>query len=666
MNYKEWPLAKQIGILATLLTLVVFALMGLIAYKSASNALQQKGTHAMSSKADAVTDMLALQYQSLAALARRNADVLREMYPGSFYKPGHKVKVLGQDTPALMHDKEQINSTKSKVDRYANLTGGTATVFVKDGDDFLRISTSLKKADGSRALGTYLGKTHPAYNVLLQGGQYEGYAKLFGHDYMTVYRAVKNPAGEVVAVLYIGFDIGDSLTQLKAAVSRLKVEKTGHFMLLNQKGEVVYAQESQAGEALNATMLEGLSPADLPSGNDEMEFTDIQGQERYLITRDIPGWHWRLIASVPMAELHEESVALLKVNTLLSVGAILFITLSLSWVLLRALKPLTDLKTQLEGLGRGELDQHWQTSPADTQNEVNHIRNSVATMAGNLKTLIESLKSSVTTLGTMAEDARQIAAQNGDEATALMAQTDQIATAIEEMSTSIRDVAEHSSDGAQQSQSVDSAAKEGQKRLDGMVADLGRLSEVLAASHDAVEQVSKESEAISQVTEVINSIAEQTNLLALNAAIEAARAGEQGRGFAVVADEVRTLASRTQSSIQEIGKTITNLQDKVRNTSAQMKKAHELGQSCAEQGSITGEELDTITGRIGDLATVSASIASATQQQSTVAEDITRNLHLISDLAREGEFRAGATVDSANQLRDLARDLTARIGVFRT
>lgn len=115
------------------------------------------------------------------------------MYPGQFHKPENKtVRVLGIDTPALMHEKEQLNSSRSKVDRYANLTGGNATVFVRDGDDFLRIATSLKKADGSRALGTYLGTKHPGYQKLIQGQVYEGYAKLFGRDYMTVYRPVKD------------------------------------------------------------------------------------------------------------------------------------------------------------------------------------------------------------------------------------------------------------------------------------------------------------------------------------------------------------------------------------------------------------------------------------------------------------------------------------------
>ena len=150
MNYKNWPIAKQIGALAFILTLIIFCILSTLSYKSASNVLEDKGISAMKAAMYAISDMLELQYDSLLQLARRNADVFNEMYPGQFSRPDKTVNMLGVSTPALLHEKEQINSSKSKVDRFANLTGGTATVFVRDGDDFVRIATSLKKADGSR------------------------------------------------------------------------------------------------------------------------------------------------------------------------------------------------------------------------------------------------------------------------------------------------------------------------------------------------------------------------------------------------------------------------------------------------------------------------------------------------------------------------------------
>jgi methyl-accepting chemotaxis protein len=233
------------------------------------------------------------------------------------------------------------------------------------------------------------------------------------------------------------------------------------------------------------------------------------------------------------------------------------------------------------------------------------------------------------------------------------------------MSTSIRDVANHAGESANQSQQVDEASRAGHQQLTQVVQGLETLSIQLSESHIAVEGVAKESEAINTITEVINGIAEQTNLLALNAAIEAARAGEQGRGFAVVADEVRTLASRTQASISEIGQTITSLQAKVKDTAMRMDQSHQLGNRSAEQGEEANNQLTAIAQRIADLAVSVSSIASATEQQSAVAEEVTRNLHQITDLAREGDIRATETVTSAKELTELAAALKKQISVFK-
>ena len=666
MNYKNWPIAKQIGALAFILTLIIFGILSTVSYKAASNVLEDKGISAMKSEMRAVSDMLELQYDSLLQLARRNADVFKEMYPGQFSQPDKTINLMGVSSPALMHEQEQINSSKSKVDRFANLTGGTATVFVRDGDDFMRVSTSLKKADGSRALGTFLGKTHPGYQALISGQEYEGYAKLFGKDYMTVYRPVKDVQGQVIGILYIGFDITSSLKQLQDAVNRLTLEESGHFLLVRKADNVLVAHPKfNAGEVITESMLDGLSVAEATKDDAEYRYSNSKNEPMFAYSQTVTGWNWMLVGQVKASELNEESMQLLTINAIVALTGIALITALLSVVLIRTLKPLHALQVHMESLGSGDFSHHLAPSTPQSQNEVDRITTSVSTMSSELRQLIIALQDSVMSLEQQASKAQSIAKQNGEEAQALMLQTDQIATAIEEMSTSIRDVANHAQDGAVQSQQVDAAAKEGQGQQTKVVQDLLKLSEQLSNSHQSVEKVSHESEAISKVTEVINSIAEQTNLLALNAAIEAARAGDQGRGFAVVADEVRTLAQRTQSSILEIGQTIGKLQTQVKSTTEQMGQSHQLGMESAAQGEATGKQLKEITRRIGELAISSRNIASATEQQSSVAEEITHNLHQISELANEGEHRATETVQSANELSSLAAALKRQISQFK-
>ncbi|QLE86205.1 methyl-accepting chemotaxis protein [Shewanella sp. Scap07] len=666
MNYKNWPIAKQIGVLSLLLTIVVFSVLGSISYFTAAKVLEEKGISAMHDQMQSTADLIELQYSSLLAIARRNADVLRGMYPGQFRLPDKTVRVLGKPTPALAHEREQINASKSKVDRYSNITGGTATVFVKDGDDFLRISTSLKKADGKRALGTYLGQKHPGYNALMRGDVYEGYAHLFGKDYMTVYRPITGPEGNVIGILYIGFDITDSLVELRQSMNSLTLEESGLFMLIRAIDQsIVSHPQYEFGTPVTAQVLNGLNQQQANTNQGSWQYPNPQGDDMYAYSLTIPGWNWVLVGQTKVAELKEESLKLLSINAAVAVFGIIIITLMLSFVLLKALRPLRVLQQQLDKLGRGDLSQQFAQPDSNSQNEVDKITISTSQMADGLRQLITALGQSVTRLEQRASEAQEIAKLNGEEAQSLMAQTDQIATAIEEMSTSIRDVATHASEGANKSQQVDTASREGHSQLALVVEGLGKLSQQLNDSHLSVENVSKESEAISQVTEVINSIAEQTNLLALNAAIEAARAGEQGRGFAVVADEVRTLAQRTQTSISEIGQTITQLQSQIKVTADQMGQSHQLGNESATQGEEASEQLDHITHSIGELAISSSSIASATEQQSAVADEITRNLHQITELARDGEQRAGSTVDAALELSELAKELKEKISVFK-
>lgn len=666
MNYNNWPIAKQIGALAFFLTLIIFSILSTLSYQAASNVLEDKGISAMKAEMHAVSDMLELQYDSLLQLARRNADVFKEMYPGQFSKSDQSVSIMGVNSPILMHEQEHINASKSKVDRFANLTGGTATVFVRDGDDFMRVSTSLKKADGSRALGTYLGKTHPGYQILLGGNEYEGYAKLFGKDYMTVYRPVKDTLGQVIGILYIGFEITNSLQQLQKAVNKLTLEESGNFLLMRNVDQVLVAHpQFTANEPVTASMLDGLSLTQAMQADTDWRYNNSKNEPMFAYTQMVRGWNWMLVGQVKAKELNEESLHLLTINAIVAITGIALITVLLSLVLVRSLKPLHALQVHMETLGRGDFSRPLPPSVPQSQNEVDKITTSVSTMSSELRQLMIALQGSVTSLEQQAAKAQSIAKQNGEEAQALMLQTDQIATAIEEMSTSIRDVANHAQDGANQSQQVDLAAKAGQNQQAKVVQDLLKLSQQLNNSHQSVERVSQESEAISKVTEVINSIAEQTNLLALNAAIEAARAGEQGRGFAVVADEVRILAQRTQASILEIGQTINKLQTQVKTTTEQMAQSHQLGMASATQGEATGEQLQEITQRIGELAISSRNIASATEQQSSVAEEITHNLHQISELANEGEQRAVQAVQSADELSSLAVALKRQISQFK-
>ncbi len=236
-------------------------------------------------------------------------------------------------------------------------------------------------------------------------------------------------------------------------------------------------------------------------------------------------------------------------------------------------------------------------------------------------------------------------------------QTDQVATAIQQMAASVAQVANHAQQASKAADQAGSETREGHQRVDESRDAVLRLSQELARATTVIHQLESHSGDISSVLEVIRAIAEQTNLLALNAAIEAARAGEQGRGFAVVADEVRGLAQRTQQSTNEIQRMISTLQGGARDAVQAMVQSSEHADASVEQAQRAALALDGISQRVSQITNMSQQIAAAVEEQSAVSEDINRNIVGIRD-AGEATVSAGQQSQlSSGDVAALAEDL---------
>ncbi|WP_457436320.1 methyl-accepting chemotaxis protein [Pseudomonas sp. TE3786] len=240
-----------------------------------------------------------------------------------------------------------------------------------------------------------------------------------------------------------------------------------------------------------------------------------------------------------------------------------------------------------------------------------------------------------------------------------------VATAVHEMGLTVQEIARNASSAAGTSQSARDEAVQAREVVGGSIKQIEKMSGDIGEASDAVAELANEVASIDQVLSVIRGISEQTNLLALNAAIEAARAGEMGRGFAVVADEVRTLASRTQASTGEIQQMIQRLKTGAQTAVSSMQAGQAATGDGVQSSQRTGESLGSITAQIERISDMNTQVAAATEEQSSVTEEINRNVQGIADLAHATADEVQACRQDCQTLQGLAEDLGKQMGSFR-
>ncbi|MBU2955808.1 methyl-accepting chemotaxis protein [Marinobacter sp. F3R08] len=360
-----------------------------------------------------------------------------------------------------------------------------------------------------------------------------------------------------------------------------------------------------------------------------------------------------------MAQQYKTAIA-----SFLTIGLVALLVSGLvAWFLVRSVtRPIRETVAIANRVASGDLST---TIKSDREDEFGHLFAAFDTMVTSLRDLISQIDQGATNIASSSEELAAVTAQTSQGVSEQSDNTDQVATAMNEMVATVGEVAKSAESAFAGAQRADEKAAEGSEAVEATTALVTDLDK---QSNDVMKQLRDlqgDTANIGSVLEVIKTVAEQTNLLALNAAIEAARAGEHGRGFAVVADEVRSLAQRTQASATEIETLIHNLVGSAESSVNKMEEGTELARETLLSAQKTGETIKQMVEAVEDIRQYNSQIATAAEQQTSVAEDINKNITLIRDISTQSAAATEQVSVSSGELASLADGLSTQVNRFR-
>jgi methyl-accepting chemotaxis protein len=347
---------------------------------------------------------------------------------------------------------------------------------------------------------------------------------------------------------------------------------------------------------------------------------------------------------------------------ILFIGTVIAFTLSM--LIIRSIRaPITLLSNALDLVDKNsDLTIQIENSGRDELSSAILIVNK---MLRQFRTSIGNVADASNQMATCAEETSVTSAQIEKSIKEQAGQTELIATAITEMAATVKDIAQSTLTTSDASSEAKKSVTDGSEIMQETILTINQLTDKIDGTSNTVVELEQSSNEIASVLEVINSIADQTNLLALNAAIEAARAGEQGRGFAVVADEVRALAARTQQSTGEISTIMTKLQTKSKEAVVSMEHSQHQVKEVVDKAENAGNVLITISDSIANINEMSSHIATASEQQEVVTEEINISIVSINDKTHENVEAIVQTSKAGNELSELSINLQALVSKFK-
>lgn len=541
--------------------------------------------------------------------------------------------------PQLQLGVSYLNDSVDIVDSISAISGSLATIFQLVDDKLLRISTTVKKADGKRATGTYIPSDSPVYKAIMAGETFRGKAFVVSDWYLTTYTPLRDIDNNIVGAIFVGNLMLNE--QVKQYILRTKVGP-GDFFLYGEKGEMLVHPTLGIKEDLFTLVPE------LKEHKEGLLNCNWKGEEMLVYVNYLKDWGVYLGASLKHDDIDGGLARKMLRNNLLVGLVVVALSIILTLLMVRSInKPLKELAQKSIRVGEGDYTIAFASENKDAIGQLTNAlgimvqksremlrdiatsSKAVAESAHLLSTIAEEMVENADSTTAIADQAAENAGEvsnNINSVSAAMEQSttnlDMIASASEEMGATIKEIAENSARARSTTEQAVATARSAQ---------------------DGVKELGEAAGAIGTVTETITDISEQTNLLALNATIEAARAGEAGKGFAVVANEIKELAKQTAAATGKIKVAIEQIQ---------------------KQTGETIGDISTIAQVIDDVNEVVATIVTAVEEQAITTNEIVRNVGQASQgLAEISQNVAGSSVKTTSMAEGVAEVKTRSIGV---
>lgn len=668
----KWTEALAVRLSAVVaLTIAVFmSLLVWFASNETENATRNLARSSLEELAGSAEDSVRAYDRELNAEAEKLSAVFARLFPGEFTLDNARQQVVSEQVPTLLSGGEAVAGDYRQVDAFAEATGGNATLFVRRGDDFVRVVTSVQTEAGERAVGTLLDRDSPAYQRNLNGEAFNGKVTLFGRRFITNYTPITDSSGSVIGIRYIGIDYSDSVAGLRDGMGRRSIGDNGYLFIVDagdgeQRGELVLHPDHQ-GERLAA--VSGYSPADVdamlssPSGWHQLSWNG-EGALWTVHHRYVPELEWVVAAAMPEAEITAPGRKLI---TEFAIGIAVTMVLLLGLIVITTRRmvgtPLAEVVSGLEAIAEGDYSQQHSVTH---KGEIGQLQRALQQMRSRVREAVKSIAEASYELASSSEqlkvNSRQVAqgSREQNESATSMAST------IEELTANIGHLADNADEARRLSEESSQRSSDGAEvvqHADDRMQSVARTVETTAQNLDELQD---QSEAVTTIIEVIETIAEQTNLLALNAAIEAARAGDQGRGFAVVAEEVRSLANRTTDSAHEITTMIEQLRAGTGEAVKVMNQSREEVEAVAGLSHQAGEAIGDIRTGADRVKTVFAEISQRLGEQSQANNEVAQSVERIAEMADASNKAVEEVAEASSELEAMARQLREVVGQFR-